>query len=125
MNSIIPAITQHINLISHTQDFKTAHLLGVAPSSQLVAMLVGSAASVPLSVAAYMLYTSAWQVCAVGWLVVVMWFSVVTCRSLVMHNSLTHNLMSGNFMSECQAGKFAALCHRCNSQPTCTPMPPC
>ncbi|KAF6262322.1 OPT superfamily oligopeptide transporter [Scenedesmus sp. NREL 46B-D3] len=44
------------------QDFKTAHLLGVAPSSQLLAMLLGSAASVPLSVAAYMLYTSAWQV---------------------------------------------------------------
>lgn len=44
------------------QDFKTAHLLGVAPSSQLVAMLLGSAASVPLSVAAYQLYTSAWQV---------------------------------------------------------------
>jgi hypothetical protein len=45
-----------------SQDFKTAHLLGVAPSAQLVAMLLGSAASVPLSVAAYMLYTSAWQV---------------------------------------------------------------
>lgn len=44
------------------QDFKTAHLLGVAPSSKLVAMLIGSAASVPLSVAAYQLYTSAWQV---------------------------------------------------------------
>jgi uncharacterized oligopeptide transporter (OPT) family protein len=44
------------------QDFKTAHLLGVAPSSQLLAMLLGSAASVPLSVAAYQLYTSAWQV---------------------------------------------------------------
>ncbi|WIA18515.1 hypothetical protein OEZ85_009965 [Tetradesmus obliquus] len=44
------------------QDFKTAHLLGVAPSSQLLAMLLGSAASVPLSVAAYLLYTSAWQV---------------------------------------------------------------
>jgi uncharacterized oligopeptide transporter (OPT) family protein len=44
------------------QDFKAAHLLGVAPSSQLLAMLLGSAASVPLSVAAYMLYTSAWQV---------------------------------------------------------------
>lgn len=46
----------------YLQDFKTAHLLGVAPSAQLVAMLLGSAASVPLSVAAYMLYTSAWQV---------------------------------------------------------------
>jgi uncharacterized oligopeptide transporter (OPT) family protein len=44
------------------QDFKTAHLLGVPPSSQLLAMLLGSSASVPLSVAAYMLYTSAWQV---------------------------------------------------------------
>lgn len=44
------------------QDFKTAHLLGVPPSSQLVAMLLGSAVSVPLSVGAYMLYTSAWEV---------------------------------------------------------------
>lgn len=44
------------------QDFKTAHLLGVPASSQLVAMLLGSAASVPLSVAAYLLYTHAWQV---------------------------------------------------------------
>eukprot|EP00775_Hariotina_reticulata_P013158 gene13158-13288_t len=44
------------------QDFKTAHLLGVPPSSQLVAMLLGSAASIPLSVAAFLLYTSAWEV---------------------------------------------------------------
>eukprot|EP00879_Flechtneria_rotunda_P016698 GHRR01017474.1.p3 GENE.GHRR01017474.1~~GHRR01017474.1.p3 ORF type:complete len:261 (+),score=98.10 GHRR01017474.1:3219-4001(+) len=44
------------------QDFKTAHLLGVPPSSQLVAMLLGSAASVPLSVWAYLLYTNAWEV---------------------------------------------------------------
>lgn len=49
-------------VVAVLQDFKTAHLLGVAPSSQLVAMLIGSAASVPLSVAAYQLYTSAWQV---------------------------------------------------------------
>jgi hypothetical protein len=45
-----------------TQDFKAAHLLGVPPSSQLVAMLLGSAASVPISVAAFKLYTTAWQV---------------------------------------------------------------
>lgn len=50
--------------VAHTlqQDFKTAHLLGVPPSSQLVAMLLGSAASIPLSVAAFLLYTSAWEV---------------------------------------------------------------
>lgn len=44
------------------QDFKTAHLLGVSPGAQLAGMLLGSAASVPLSVAAYRLYTTAWQV---------------------------------------------------------------
>ncbi|KAF8059133.1 oligopeptide transporter [Scenedesmus sp. PABB004] len=44
------------------QDFKTAHLLGVAPGDQLLAMLIGSAASVPLSVGAFKLYTSAWEV---------------------------------------------------------------
>jgi uncharacterized oligopeptide transporter (OPT) family protein len=44
------------------QDFKTAHLLGVCPRAQFVAMLLGSAASAGVSVAAYTLYTSAWQV---------------------------------------------------------------
>ena len=34
------------------QDFKAAYLLGVPPRPQLAAMLLGSAASVPLSVAA-------------------------------------------------------------------------
>lgn len=44
------------------QDFKTAHLLGVCPRAQFVAMLLGSAVSAAVSVAAYTLYTSAWQV---------------------------------------------------------------
>ncbi|KAK9823302.1 hypothetical protein WJX72_001775 [[Myrmecia] bisecta] len=44
------------------QDFKTAHLLGVCPRAQFFAMLIGSFASVFVSVAAYMLYTSAWVV---------------------------------------------------------------
>jgi len=68
------------------QDFKTAHLLGVPPSSQLVAMLLGSAASVPLSVAAYLLYTHAWQVglieCSLAGVEVLWWGPVVQygCR---------------------------------------------
>lgn len=44
------------------QDFKTAHLLGVCPRAQFAAMLLGSAVSAGVSVAAYSLYTSAWQV---------------------------------------------------------------
>ena len=44
------------------KDFKTAHLLGVCPRSQFLAMLIGSAVSVPVSVAAYTLYTNAYQV---------------------------------------------------------------
>ena len=44
------------------QDFKTAHLLGVSPRAQFYAMLLGSAASVFVSVAAYALYTAAWPV---------------------------------------------------------------
>lgn len=44
------------------QDFKTAHLLGVCPRSQCIAMLLGSAASVFVSVGAFLLYTSAYEV---------------------------------------------------------------
>ena len=44
------------------QDFKTAHLLGVCPRAQFLAMLMGSAASALVSVGAYSLYTSAWPV---------------------------------------------------------------
>eukprot|EP00884_Botryococcus_braunii_P006444 jgi/Botrbrau1/15800/Bobra.4_1s0150.2 len=44
------------------QDFKTAHLLGICPRSQFLAMLLGSAVSVPVSVAAYSLYTHAYEV---------------------------------------------------------------
>lgn len=44
------------------QDFKTAHLLGICPRAQFFAMALGSAASVFVSVGAYMLYTSAWHV---------------------------------------------------------------
>ena len=44
------------------QDFKTAHLLGVSPRAQFYAMLLGSGASVFVSVAAYALYTAAWEV---------------------------------------------------------------
>lgn len=44
------------------QDFKTAHLLGVCPRAQFYAMLIGSAASVFVSVAAYALYTSAFVI---------------------------------------------------------------
>eukprot|EP00891_Asterochloris_glomerata_P000998 jgi/Astpho2/998/fgenesh1_pg.00016_%23_158_t len=44
------------------QDFKTAHLLGVCPRAQFSAMLLGSGASVFVSVAAYALYTSSAQV---------------------------------------------------------------
>lgn len=44
------------------QDFKTAHLLGICPRSQFVAMLLGSAVSVPVSVGAYALYTRAYEV---------------------------------------------------------------
>ena len=44
------------------QDFKTAHLLGVCPRAQFYAMLMGSAASVFVSVGAYALYTSAFQI---------------------------------------------------------------
>lgn len=44
------------------QDFKTAHLLGVSPRAQFFAMLLGSGASVFVSVAAYALYTAAWEV---------------------------------------------------------------
>ena len=46
----------------HLQDFKTAHLLGVCPRAQFLAMLMGSAASALVSVGAYSLYTSAWPV---------------------------------------------------------------
>ena len=46
----------------HVQDFKTAHLLGVCPRAQFLAMLMGSAASALVSVGAYSLYTSAWPV---------------------------------------------------------------
>lgn len=44
------------------QDFKTAHLLGICPRSQFLAMLLGSAVSVPVSVGAYALYTRAYEV---------------------------------------------------------------
>ena len=44
------------------QDFKTAHLLGVCPRAQFSAMLLGSGASVFVSVAAYALYTSSAEV---------------------------------------------------------------
>lgn len=44
------------------QDFKTAHLLGVRPKAQFYAMLIGSFASVFVSVGAYALYTSAFQI---------------------------------------------------------------
>ena len=44
------------------QDFKTAHLLGVCPRAQFYAMLMGSFASVFVSVGAYALYTSAFQI---------------------------------------------------------------
>lgn len=44
------------------QDFKTAHLLGVCPRAQFIAMLLGSAVSALVSVGAYSLYTSAWPV---------------------------------------------------------------
>lgn len=44
------------------QDFKTAHLLGVSPRAQFFAMLLGSTASVFVSVGAYKLYTTAWEV---------------------------------------------------------------
>lgn len=44
------------------QDFKTAHLLGVCPRAQFYAMLMGSAASVFVSVGAYALYTSAFVI---------------------------------------------------------------
>ena len=42
------------------QDFKAAHLLSVSPRAQFLAMLVGSGASVFVSVVAYELYTAAW-----------------------------------------------------------------
>ena len=42
------------------QDFKAAHLLGVCPREQFWAMLIGSGASIFVSVAAYQLYTMAW-----------------------------------------------------------------
>lgn len=48
--------------LTELQDFKTAHLLGVCPRAQFAAMLLGSAVSAGVSVAAYSLYTSAWQV---------------------------------------------------------------
>lgn len=44
------------------QDFKTAHLLGVRPRAQFYAMLIGSFASVFVSVGAYALYTSAFEI---------------------------------------------------------------
>lgn len=44
------------------QDFKTAHLLGVDPRAQFWAMLLGSAASIPISVGAYALYSSAYEI---------------------------------------------------------------
>lgn len=44
------------------QDFKAAYLLGVCPRAQFYAMLIGSFASVFVSVAAFELYTSAWEV---------------------------------------------------------------
>lgn len=44
------------------QDFKTAHLLGISPRAQFGAMLIGSTASIFVSSAAYLLYTSAFQV---------------------------------------------------------------
>lgn len=44
------------------QDFKTAHLLGVCPKAQFYAMLMGSFASVFVSVGAYALYTSAFHI---------------------------------------------------------------
>lgn len=44
------------------QDFKTAFLLGVCPRQQFAAMLIGSSASIFVSVAAYALYTSTYEV---------------------------------------------------------------
>lgn len=44
------------------QDFKTAYLLDVCPRAQFTAMLLGSAASVVVSVGAYKLFTTAWEV---------------------------------------------------------------
>ncbi len=45
-----------------TQDFKTAYLLDVCPRAQFTAMLLGSAASIVVSVGAYVLFTTAWEV---------------------------------------------------------------
>ncbi|EIE19928.1 OPT superfamily oligopeptide transporter [Coccomyxa subellipsoidea C-169] len=52
----------HSVRVAFFADFKTAHLLGVCPRAQFAAMLLGSAVSAGVSVAAYSLYTSAWQV---------------------------------------------------------------
>ena len=44
----------------NAQDFKTAYLLDVCPKAHFWAMLIGSGASIWVSVAAYQLYTAAW-----------------------------------------------------------------
>jgi uncharacterized oligopeptide transporter (OPT) family protein len=44
------------------QDLRTGYLLGVAPRAQFWAQLVGSVVGIPVSVAAYALYTSAFGV---------------------------------------------------------------
>jgi OPT family oligopeptide transporter len=44
------------------QDLKTGHLLAVPPRAQFWAQLLGSAAGIPVSVAAYALFTSAFSV---------------------------------------------------------------
>jgi len=44
------------------QDLKTGHLLGAAPRAQFFGQILGSAVSVVFSVAAYALFTSAYEV---------------------------------------------------------------
>lgn len=44
------------------QDLKTGHLLRASPRAQFVAQLIGAAASVLVSVLAYVLFTSAYEV---------------------------------------------------------------
>jgi uncharacterized oligopeptide transporter (OPT) family protein len=48
------------------QDLKTGALLQASPRSQFYGQMIGSLASVFVSVGAYKLYTSVYQVCCVG-----------------------------------------------------------
>lgn len=44
------------------QDLKTGHLIGASPRSQFFGQLIGSFCSIFFTVAAYLLYTNAYEI---------------------------------------------------------------